>query len=134
VSQWRDVVKVPSSTFDLGAQDMPDSYASPYNGAENIFVAPSEWVLTEVSDVVNPTSRPTFAIGTLQTNYIRNLPIHQKVEWDETYSGVQYKGHIQAYSARIYIYALVIVVDWNYTRYADGGTNNVAPYKPAWMN
>jgi hypothetical protein len=30
--------------------------------------------------------------------------------------------------------AYVVVVDWNYTRFADGGTNNVAPYRPAWMD
>lgn len=132
-SQWRDVIKVPSITQDLYAQDMPDGCASPYNQAPNIFVAPSEWVLTELSDVSNPTSRPIFTVGSLQTNYIQSLPIHQKVTWDETFSGVRYIGRIQAYSAGIYIYAIVTVVDWNYTRYADGGTNNVAPFTPEWL-
>jgi hypothetical protein len=145
----RDVYKVFCDTyrdtsrrgFHYTADDLPS--VSPYRYVQNIYVMPSEWILSELADITNPTERPHFEIGTYEPD-ITGLTIKQQTSFTRDYMGtiapstnvvaIRHIGQRTAYQQTIYVAAYVVVVDWNYTRFADGGTNNVAPYKPAWMD
>jgi hypothetical protein len=144
---YRDVYKVFCDAFSLNTRggftykDIPN--LSPYVQDANIYVMPSEWVLNEIADITNPTERPHFEIGTYEPD-ITGLTIKQQTSFTRDYMGtiapstnivaIRHIGQRTAYQQTIYVAAYVVVVDWNYTRFADGGTNNVAPFRPAWMD